>query len=126
MKESGENYLESIYVLSQRQKEVRATDICAYFGYSRPTVSVALKHFKEQGYVEVDESNHITLTEAGLAIAEKIYERHVVITRMLVHLGVSEEVAAADACKIEHDLSDETFRCMKKHFQGIAQGEETP
>ena len=125
MKESGENYLESIYVLSQRQKEVRATDICAYFGYSRPTVSVALKHFKEQGYVEVDESNHITLTEAGLAIAEKIYERHVVITRMLVHLGVSEEVAAADACKIEHDLSDETFRCMKAHFQGIAQGEET-
>ena len=125
MKESGENYLESIYVLSQRQKEVRATDICAYFGYSRPTVSVALKHFKEQGYVEVDESNHITLTAAGLAIAEKIYERHVVITRMLVHLGVSEETAAADACKIEHDLSDETFRCMKAHFQGIAQGEET-
>ncbi len=125
MKESGENYLESIYVLSQRQKEVRATDICAYFGYSRPTVSVALKHFKEQGYVEVDENNHITLTDAGLAIAEKIYERHVVITRMLVHLGVSEEVAAADACKIEHDLSDETFRCMKAHFQGIAQGEET-
>ena len=125
MKESGENYLESIYVLSQRQKEVRATDICAYFGYSRPTVSVALKHFKEQGYVEVDESNHITLTAAGLAIAEKVYERHVVITRMLVHLGVSEEVAAADACKIEHDLSDETFRCMKAHFQGIAQGEET-
>ncbi len=125
MKESGENYLESIYVLSQRQKEVRATDICAYFGYSRPTVSVALKHFKEQGYVEVDESNHITLTAAGLAIAEKIYERHVVITRMLVHLGVSEETAAADACKIEHDLSDETFRCMKAHFLGGSQGEET-
>lgn len=124
MKESGENYLESIYVLSQRQKEVRATDICAYFGYSRPTVSVALKHFKEQGYVEVDESNHITLTAAGLAIAEKIYERHVVITRMLVHLGVSEETAAADACKIEHDLSDETFRCMKAHFLGGSQGEE--
>ena len=125
MKESGENYLESIYVLSQRQKEVRATDICAYFGYSRPTVSVALKHFKEQGYVEVDENNHITLTDAGLAIAEKIYERHVVITRMLVHRGVSEEVAAADACKIEHDLSDETFRCMKAHFLGGSQGEET-
>lgn len=125
MKESGENYLEAIYVLSQRQKEVRATDICAYFGYSRPTVSVALKHFKEQGYVEVDGNNHITLTEAGLAIAEKIYERHVVITRMLVHLGVSEETAAADACKIEHDLSDETFRCMKEHFLGIGGGEET-
>ena len=125
MKESGENYLESIYVLSQRQKEVRATDICAYFGYSRPTVSVALKHFKEQGYVEVDESNHITLTAAGLAIAEKVYERHVVITRMLVHLGVSEEVAAAAACKIEHDLSDETFRCMKAHFLGTSQEEET-
>ena len=85
MKEAGENYLEAIYVLSQRQQEVRATDICAYFGYSRPTVSVALKHFKEQGYVEVDGNNHITLTEAGLAIAQKIYERHVVITRMLIH-----------------------------------------
>lgn len=125
MKESGENYLEAIYVLSQRQQEVRATDICAYFGYSRPTVSVALKHFREQGYVEVDGNNHITLTEAGLAIAKKIYERHVVITRMLVHLGVSEDVAAADACKIEHDLSDETFRCMKEHFLGAEGREET-
>ena len=125
MKEAGENYLEAIYVLSQRQQEVRATDICAYFRYSRPTVSVALKHFKEQGYVEVDGNNHITLTEAGLAIAQKIYERHVVITRMLIHLGVSEDVAAADACKIEHDLSDETFRCMKEHFLGTGGGEET-
>lgn len=116
IQEAGENYLESIYILSQRQKDVRAVDICSYLGYSRPTVSAVLKHFREDGYVEVDENNHITLTPKGLDIALKIYDRHIVISHMLMSLGVSEETAAADACKIEHDISEETFQCMKSHY----------
>ena len=116
IQEAGENYLESIYILSKRQGQVRATDICAYLGYSRPTVSTVLKQFREDGYVEVDEHNHITLTPTGLAIAEKIYERHVVISRILMALGVSEQTALADACKIEHDISEESFACMKAHY----------
>ena len=113
--EAGENYLESIYILSRQQGEVRATDICAYLGYSRPTVSTVLKQFRADGYVLVDENNHITLTPRGLAIAEKIYDRHVTISRFLMILGVSESVAAEDACKIEHDLSDETFQRIKEY-----------
>ena len=116
IQEAGENYLESIYILAQRLRQVRATDICAYLGYSRPTVSNVLKQFREDGYVDVDEHNHITLTPAGLAIAEKIYERHVVISRILMALGVSEQTALADACKIEHDISEESFACMKAHY----------
>lgn len=116
IQEAGENYLESIYILSQRQPEVRATDICAYLGYSRPTVSTVLKKFREDGYVEVDENNHITLTELGLSIAEKMYERHQLLSNVLVALGVSKETALEDACKIEHDLSEETFACIKAHY----------
>lgn len=118
IQEAGENYLESIFILSKRQGDVRATDICSYLGYSRPTVSAVLKQFREEGYVEVDEAtHHITLTGKGLAIAHKMYERHVVITGMLIALGVSEETAAEDACKIEHDISDETFACMKRFYE---------
>ena len=121
IQEAGENYLESIYILSKRQHEVRATDICAYLGYSRPTVSTVLKKFREDGYVTVDENNHISLTELGLSIAEKMYERHIVISKFLMALGVSEKNALEDACKIEHDLSEETFFCIKEHyFQHLA------
>jgi len=121
IQEAGENYLESIYILSKRQQEVRATDICAYLGYSRPTVSTVLKKFREDGYVTVNENNHISLTELGLSIAEKMYERHILISKFLMSLGVSEENALEDACKIEHDLSEETFRCMKEYyFQNLA------
>jgi len=116
IQEAGENYLESIYILSKRQHEVRATDICSYLGYSRPTVSTVLKKFREDGYVTVDENNHIALTELGLSIAEKMYERHILISRFLMALGVSEECALEDACKIEHDLSEETFSCMKEYY----------
>ena len=116
IQEAGENYLESIYILSKRQQEVRATDICSYLGYSRPTVSTVLKKFREDGYVTVDENNHIALTELGLSIAEKMYERHIVISRFLMALGVSEENALEDACKIEHDLSEETFGCIKDYY----------
>ena len=116
MRESAENYLESILVISKRQDTVRATDICNYFGYSRPTVSIVLKQFRERGLINVDINNHITLTEEGLAVANSVYERHTVVSQMLMSLGVSRETALEDACKIEHDISPETFECIKKHF----------
>lgn len=117
MRESAENYLESILILSKRQDVVRATDICAYFQYSRPTVSIVLKQFRQQGLIDVDENNHITLTEAGLAVAQATYERHTVLSQMLMSLGVSAQTAAQDACKIEHDISEETFSCIKRHMK---------
>ena len=89
MRESAENYLESILVISKRQDTVRATDICNYFGYSRPTVSIVLKQFRERGLINVDINNHITLTEEGLAVANSVYERHTVVSQMLMSLGVS-------------------------------------
>lgn len=116
MRESAENYLESILIISKRQDTVRATDICNYFGYSRPTVSIVLKQFRERGLINVDINNHITLTEEGLAVANSVYERHTVVSQMLMSLGVSRETALEDACKIEHDISPETFECIKKHF----------
>ena len=97
LRESAQNYLESIYVISKRQDVVRATDICAYFGYSRPTVSVALKHFREAGLIHVDANNHITLTEEGLAVATSMYERHTLLTKLLVTMGVPKEIAVEDA-----------------------------
>ena len=91
-------------------------DICNYFNYSRPTVSVALKQMKDKGFILVNGENHISLTDEGLEVAERIYERHTILSKMLVSIGVSEATALEDACKIEHDLSDETFQCIKKHF----------
>ncbi len=123
MRESAENYLESILILSKRQDVVRATDICAYFQYSRPTVSIVLKQFRQQGLIDVDANNHITLTQAGLAVAQATYERHTVLSQMLMSLGVSAKTAAEDACKIEHDISEETFACIKRHMkQHLEQG----
>ena len=122
LRESAQNYLESIYVISKRQDVVRATDICAYFGYSRPTVSVALKHFREAGLIHVDANNHITLTEEGLAVATSMYERHTLLTKLLITMGVPKEIAVEDACKIEHDLSPETFECMKNFLENHPKG----
>ena len=116
IRESTENYLETIYVLSQRMKEVRSIDVCNELGYSKPTISVAMKQFRENGFIEMDAAGHITLTAAGLAIARGTYERHQVLSRLLIALGVSEETALADACKMEHDISQETFDCLKKHL----------
>ena len=113
--EAIENYLETIYILSQRQNEVHAIDICTYLSYSRPTVSIVLRQMRENGLVTVNEDNHIHLTEEGLAIASRIYERHTVLSDMLMSLGVNQETALRDACKIEHDLSDETFEAIKRH-----------
>ena len=116
IKESGEDYLESILILSKRQESVRATDICNYFGYARASVSVVLKRFRQDGYVTVDDNNRIFLTKKVLEIAERMYERHRVITSIFMQLGVSEDVARKDACRVEHYISDETFNAMKKHF----------
>ena len=113
--EAIENYLETIYILSLRQNEVHAIDICSYLSYSRPTVSIVLRQMRENGLVPVNEDNHIHLTEEGLAIASRIYERHTVLSDMLMSLGVKQETALRDACKIEHDLSDETFEAIKRH-----------
>ena len=115
--EAIENYLETIYILSQQQNEVHAIDICSYLSYSRPTVSVVLRQMRENGLVTVNEDNHIFLTDEGLRIASRVYERHELLTSMLMMLGVSRETALHDACKIEHDLSDETFEAIKMHLQ---------
>jgi len=118
--EAIENYLETIYILSQQQNEVHAIDICSYLSYSRPTVSIVLRQMREHGLVTVNEENHIFLTEEGLKIARHMYERHELLTNMLVMLGVSRETAQHDACKIEHDLSDETFDAIKRHMEDYA------
>lgn len=115
--EATENYLETIYILSLRQNEVHAVDICAYLSYSRPTVSIVLRQMRESGLVTVDDMNHIHLTPEGEGIAKKLYERHTLISEMLVSLGVSRETAVHDACKIEHDLSEETFEAIKRHAE---------
>ena len=118
LQESGEMYLESIYVLSQKGGNVRSVDISEYMGYSKPSVSRAVSLLKNGGYIVMDKDNFISLTESGLEIAEKIYERHTVLTAMLVRMGVSEETASEDACRMEHAISDETFEAIKAHISG--------
>ncbi len=113
--EAIENYLETIYILSLQQNEVHAVDVCSYLSYSRPTVSIVLRQMRENGLVTVDSDNHIHLTEAGLSIATTIYERHTTLSKLFISLGVSPETALRDACKIEHDLSDETFQAIKRY-----------
>ena len=111
---SGEDYLETILILSKKG-HVRAIDIVNELNYSKPSVSIAMKKLKENGYIEINNSN-ITLTPLGHQIATNIYERHQIITRALVLLGVDEKTALDDACKIEHDLSDETFNAIKNYI----------
>ena len=118
LQESGEMNLESIYVLSQKGGNVRSIDISEYMGYSKPSVSRAVSLLKNGGYIVMDKDNFISLTESGLEIAEKIYERHTVLTAMLVRMGVSEETASEDACRMEHAISDETFEAIKAHISG--------
>ena len=118
LQESGEMYLESIYVLSQKGGHVRSIDISEYMGYSKPSVSRAVSLLKNGGYIVMDKDNFISLTESGLEIAQKIYERHTVLTAMLVRMGVSEETASEDACRMEHAISDETFDAIKAHISG--------
>ena len=113
LQESGEMYLESIYVLSGRLSSVRSIDVVEYIGYSKPSVSRAIGLLKSGGYVNVDDNGCLTLTEEGLEVAKKIYERHTILTNFLTSLGVPKDIAAEDACKIEHDISDESFEAIK-------------
>ena len=113
--ESAEDYLEGILVIQRRRGAVRSIDIANELGFSKPSVSVAMKKLRESGYIEMELDGHIRLLPAGAEIAERIYERHRTLTDFFVYLGVSEEVASADACKVEHDLSGETFEKIKEH-----------
>ncbi|MBQ7707728.1 MAG: metal-dependent transcriptional regulator [Lachnospiraceae bacterium] len=117
IQESAEDYLESILIIGEQKGHVRAIDIVNHLGISKPSVSVYLKNLRENGYVNINEKGHLSLTETGLVIAEKIYERHKILSAMLISLGVSKETAMKDACKIEHDLSDETFNAIKEHYK---------
>ena len=117
--ESGEMYLEAIYVLHEKTGFVRSIDVSEYLGYSKPSVSRAMGILRNGEYIQVDTDGGITLTEKGQQIAEKIYARHTLLTKLLMHIGVTEETAAADACKLEHAISDESFEALKKYAVNI-------
>ena len=116
LQESGEMYLETIYVLSQDHTNVRAVDIGEELGYSRPSVSRAMHVLKDEGLVKTDDYGFVVLTEAGKILAKRIYERHTVLTEALLELGVDEKIASEDACRMEHYISDETFDAIKAHL----------
>ena len=116
LQESGEMYLETIYVLS-KNGVVRSLDVAEYMGFSKPSVSRAVGLLKQGGYLIMDRDGSLTLTEDGLGVAKKIYERHTLLSDFLVRLGVDEKTAADDACKIEHDISDESFAAIKRHVK---------
>ena len=120
-KESREDYLERILMLQEKNGFVRAIDISTDMGYSKPSISIALKKLKSEGFILIDEkTNYISLTQAGLDIANNVYERHKVISSMLISLGVPEDIAFQDACKLEHDLSEVTFEIIKEHYLKMA------
>lgn len=117
IRESAENYLETILILSQRKGkgEIRSIDIVNELEFSKPSVSVAMKNLRENGYITVDKDGYIRLTDKGLEIAEKMYERHTLLSQWLIKLGVDEKVAVEDACRMEHVISAESFAAIKKH-----------
>ena len=115
--ESAEDYLERILILQERNKEVRSIDIAHDMGFSKPSISVAMKKLKEAGLINIDKNGFITLTKEGHIIADKVYERHCVLTKVLTSIGVSEEQAEKDACKVEHVISEETFDAIKEHIE---------
>ena len=114
IQESGEMYLESIHVLLKKKGQVRSVDISEYMGYSKPSISRAMGLLKNGGYIVMDKDGYITLTDAGLSIAQKIFERHTILTQMLISFGVDPQVASEDACKLEHAISDQSFEAIKK------------
>ena len=115
LQESGEMYLETVYILTQKSDSVRSIDICEYMGYSKPSVSRAIGLLKTGGYITVDAKGYIKLTDKGTAVALKMFERHTMLTNFLVRLGVDKKVASEDACKIEHHISEESFNAIKNH-----------
>lgn len=117
LKPSGEMYLETIYVLCQKKPLVRSIDIAEYMNYSKPSVSRAVGNLKRENYIFVDKDGYITLTDDGLALAQKIYERHTILSKVLMMLGIDEETATDDACKIEHIISNKSFETIKKHME---------
>lgn len=115
IKKSAEDYLEAMLMMQERHGAIRSVDIAAELGVTKPSVSYAARRLRENGYITMDKDSLITLTDKGMAIAQRIYERHKLLTAFLLRLGVDEETARTDACKIEHDLSDQTFQAMKRH-----------
>lgn len=115
--ESTEDYLETILILSSKLPVVRSVDIATELGYSKPSISVAVKNLRANEYITVSEAGYITLTDSGRKLAETVYERHTILSNMLIQLGVTPETALADACKIEHDISAESFEAIKKHIR---------
>ena len=120
--ESGEMYLEAILVLSQKSGFVRSIDVGEYLGYSKPSVSRAMGILRRDGLIEMAKDGGLTLTDSGREIAETIYERHTVLSQLLMRLGVDEETATADACKMEHAISDKSFQAIKRHAETFSQG----
>ncbi|MDR1700236.1 MAG: metal-dependent transcriptional regulator [Lachnoclostridium sp.] len=117
--ESAENYLETILILSKKNDSVRSIDVATALGYSKPSVSVAMRNLRSHEYIETDESGYITLTQSGRKIAESMYERHTLISDWLIYLGVDKNTSLEDACKIEHVISEESFLAIKKHINSI-------
>lgn len=121
IQESAENYLETILMLSQTKPHVRSIDIANELEFSKPSVSVAMKNLRQNGYIKVDDSGYITLTESGRAIAETMYERHTMLSSWLVYLGVDERTAVEDACRMEHVLSAASFEAIKRHITACSE-----
>lgn len=124
IQESAENYLETILILRNRLGQVRSIDIVNELSFSKPSVSVAMKNLRNNGYIQMDSNGYITLLDKGYSIAEKIYERHVLLTEWLTALGVDPEIAAKDACRIEHVISSESFAKLKEHVKKNRRGNE--
>lgn len=117
IQESGEMYLETIFLLSRKNPRVRSVDVCTEMGYSKPSVSRAVSLLKDGGFLTADKDGYLTLTESGLLIAKKTYERHTLLTQFFEKIGISHETAEEDACKIEHCISDETFEALKRFIE---------
>ncbi len=126
--ESSEDYLEAMLMMKEQHGYIRSIDIAAELGVTKPSVSYATKRLRENGYIVMDKEGLITLTDAGMKIASRIYERHRTLTRFFMYLGVDEETAREDACKVEHDLSDATYQAMKRHAEANIRrnGEHAP
>lgn len=119
IQEAAENYLEAILILRNKQEQVRSIDVVNYMNYSKPTISVVMKQFRENGYIDMNDGGYITLTEKGEKIANKTYERHNIVAAFLMAIGVDEETAYNDSCKIEHAISEKSFQCLKEHYGSL-------